>query len=348
MNGISIVVPIYNAEKYISKCIKSILNQTNRNFEIILVNDGSTDGTLKICNKYKEKDNRIVVINKSNEGVIKARRIGIEKAKFDYITFVDADDWIDKNTIKILSDEINKNNSDVIIFNMYRVIGKFPLVRKLGSRVYFEKQSLFTGEQIKNELAAAYLRGDPLPAGLWGKAYKKDILINSGKYLNRIKFLGEDLFYNLEIFLKAEKISMIDKGLYYYRYGGNTSKFMPYIFDDMISGYEIQREVINKYYQDTTQKRLNGISIMLLNTFKTGLYNIKLSNLTEEQIEKVITKYINNENLIEATYNLGATRYFDNEYLEAIRNKNIKYLTSIGDEIVKKTKIRRKLLNLLS
>jgi hypothetical protein len=81
--------------------------------------------------------------------------------------------------------------------------------------------------------------------------------------------LGDDLYYNLEIFLKAEKIKVIDKALYYYRQGGFTSKHQPYLFDDMINGYYIQKEVIDEYYQDSRVKRYNGIRLMLLNTFKT-------------------------------------------------------------------------------
>ena len=92
---ISVIVPIYNAEKYLDKCLLSIVNQTYSDIEIILINDGSTDSSIAICEKYKQNDDRIVIVNKDNEGLVRARKDGIRMARGEYITFVDADDWID-------------------------------------------------------------------------------------------------------------------------------------------------------------------------------------------------------------------------------------------------------------
>lgn len=347
MKSISLIVPVYNAEKYLDNCIKSILNQSFKNFDLILVNDGSTDRSLSICNKYSIKDSRVKVINKKNEGCIKARRTGIENATADYITFVDSDDWIHKSTLKIVNDEIECNHSDIIMFNMYKVVDKFKLIKKQNSTIYFEKKSKFEGDEIRTELASAYLHGHPFPASLCGKVYRKELLIDNGKYLSRINFLGEDLFYNLEIFLKINKVSIINNSLYYYRTGGNTSKFMPYLFDDIVNGYKIQKEVIEEYYQDSKQKRYNGISIMLLNTFKTCLYNIYLSDLDREQIENNIVKYTKNKQIIEAAMNDGAKKYFNSEFLNAIRNSDSEYLMKLGKDMYNKIKFKRIILKFL-
>ncbi|MDK0618353.1 glycosyltransferase family 2 protein [Clostridium perfringens] len=347
MSKISVIVPLYNAEKYLDKCITSILNQTFKNFELILLNDGSRDKSLEICNKYAKKDSRITVINKENEGSIIARRRGLEISKSQYITFIDSDDWIKANTLEILVNEINYSAPDVIVFNMYKVLDSLGIVKRENDNSYFIKK-YYKGDEIREELASAYLHGHPFPAGLCGKVYKREILCECGKYLDKINFLGDDLFYNLEIFLKVRKVAMINKPLYYYRAGGNTSNYMAYLFNDMINGYRIQKEVIQEYYQDSKQERDNGISIMLLNTFKTCLSNIFLSSLDELEIKNKINEYLLDEDLLEALKNEGTIRYFDKDFLNAINNKDIDYLYELGKKGYKKSKFRRLAVKILS
>ena len=108
-NKVSVVVPIYNVEKYLPKCIETIQTQSYENLEIILVNDGSTDSCLKICEKYKKDDERIIIVNKKNGGLSDARNYGIEKATGKWITFIDSDDYVEKDYIETL---INLSNSD--------------------------------------------------------------------------------------------------------------------------------------------------------------------------------------------------------------------------------------------
>lgn len=210
------------------------------------------------------------------------------------------------------------------------------------------KKKSYIGDEIRVELATAFFHGYPLSSGLCGKVYKKEFLINSGKYLNNIKFFGDDLFYNLEIFLKIRKIDMINMPLYYYRTGGNTSKFMPYLFNDMVNGYNIQKEIIEEYYQDSRQIRFNGISVMLLNTFKTCLYNINLSNLSKKEKESIIESYSKNQYLLEAIKDECVIEYFDEEYLKAIHESNSEYLFKLGSYMYEKTKLKRVIMKFLS
>ena len=121
MPKISIIIPIYNLEKYLDKCIKSILNQTFKDFELILVNDGSTDKSGVICDNYKKVDDRIVVIHKENGGTSSARNIGIDIARGKYIGFVDGDDYIHENMYYELYENLIKNNSDISICKFVRV-----------------------------------------------------------------------------------------------------------------------------------------------------------------------------------------------------------------------------------
>ena len=119
---ISVIVPVYNVEKYIKKCLDSIIYQTYKNIEIILVDDGSTDNSGIICDVYKERDKRIKVIHKKNNGVSAARNTGIENANGKWISFVDSDDWIDKNYFEILISKIYNNDIDCILCCYNRVV----------------------------------------------------------------------------------------------------------------------------------------------------------------------------------------------------------------------------------
>lgn len=348
MSMVSIVVPIYNAGIKLEKCIKSIINQTFKDFELILVNDGSTDNSINICNKYQKRDKRIIVVDKHNEGSIIARRKGVKVSKSDYIMFVDADDWIDKKTVEILYNESIQNGADITVCNAYKAIGNGKIVKKKIESEYFYNDKVYDKEKIKSKLVAAYFHGHPFPTFLVAKLYKKELLLNSGKYLNRIHFLGEDLYYNLEILLKAEKVKVIDQPLYYYRLGGFTSKYMPYLFEDVVNGYQIQKEVIDEHYKDTQQNEYNGISIMLLNTFKTCLYNLFNSKLNGNEIKALIMDYISNESLRETLYNEGAIKYFSKDYLYAIENYDIKFLYELGEISFQKRKTKNALLNFVS
>lgn len=348
MSKISVVVPIYNPGKKLNKCIKSILNQTFTDFELILVNDGSTDRSLHICNKYKDKDSRIKVINKNNEGSILTRRRGIEESTSNYIMFVDADDWVDARILELLYKEIINNDVDIVACNSYKVLGDNAIIKRKNNSIYFEKDTLYEGENVKEKLTEAYLHGHPFPAGLVAKLYKKNLLLECGNYLNRIKFLGDDLYYNLEMFLKAKNVKVITDALYYYRVGGFTGRYMEHHFNDIANGYEIQKEVIEKYYLDTKQKRYDGISIMLLNSFKTSLSNIISSNLDKQDIYVNINKYVNNSSIKEAIHNDGAKKYFEKVFLNAIENKDIEFLYSLGKSLNKNLKKRQRIINIIS
>lgn len=348
MRKFSVIVPIFNSERYLGKCIKSILNQTYENFELILVNDGSKDSSLDICNKYLLKDSRVRVIDKKNEGSIASRNRGVSEAKSDYITFVDSDDWIDKNTLEIVNKHIEATNSDVAIFNMYKVVDKFGFIKKSGNKKYFEKYKSVEGDDIRKLLVSAYFHGHPFPSNMCGKVYNKKYLIESGKYLKNIKFLGDDLFYNLEVLLKVEKITMINRELYYYRCGGGTSKYMPYLFNDMIEGFKIQKKVIEEYYNDISEETYNGATAMLLNTFKICISNAFLNDYNCEKIKDKISCFLNCKEIIEASNNERKRNYFEEEFLNSIRDNDVNYFYSMGLKMHKSNKINRVIKKILA
>lgn len=118
---ITLVIPIYNIENYLGRCLDSVINQTYKDLEIILVNDGSTDNSLEICESYAKEDSRIKIINKNNGGLSSARNVGLDACKGDYVTFIDSDDWVSLDYIEILYKNIIDNNADISIINAIKV-----------------------------------------------------------------------------------------------------------------------------------------------------------------------------------------------------------------------------------
>lgn len=261
MTKISIIIPVYNAEKEISRCIDSILKQTFKDFEVILVNDGSTDNSLCILQKYKEKDNRIKIINKQNEGVSQARNSGVAVAKGEYIQFVDADDYIDP---KMLQEQLNKlesNNADIIISGIYLDIEKDEKVNT--SIQTFEETICKGGEKIAKAVLDR-LNGTYINSPV-NKLYKKSIIIDNNITMDKDIDLGEDLIFNLQ-YLSFCKVAIFSNACYYHycmKQGENlTSKYRSNKIQLMKILYDSCLEYINANSIDSDGiKKLNGLFV---------------------------------------------------------------------------------------
>lgn len=195
---ISIIIPVYNVEKYIEKCIHSVMEQTYKNIEIIMINDGSTDNCGKICDEYAKKDNRIKVIHQKNEGVSSARNKGIRECTGKYIGFVDGDDIIDTDMFEKLYESITKNESDLAICNYYP-----------------NKDFCGVDEIIDIETALdLILDKDKYKGFVVNKLYKKSILKDQ-KFDEKID-ICEDLIFNCQYIIKCCKCSIVNEKLYNY------------------------------------------------------------------------------------------------------------------------------------
>ena len=232
---ITVVVPVYNVENYLRKCLDSIIAQTYKNIEIIVVNDGSTDTSGEICKEFAEIDHRIIYIEQENAGLSAARNTGLENMSGDYVTFVDSDDWIELDYVETLYKKITQYQADIAVGNYYSFNeseGMFYF-HILGDS-YYEKvydnisifENLYESQEMKNfALISA-----------WGKLYKarlfKQLRFDVGK-------LGEDGYLNQKIYLLAEKIVYIHRGIYSYRIRNNslyrtwTEKWMHALVDAM-------------------------------------------------------------------------------------------------------------------
>ena len=208
---ISIIIPVYKVEKYIYKCIDSVLNQTYKNLEIILVDDGSPDKCPEICEEYAKKDNRIKIIHKKNGGLSDARNAGLKVATGKYIGFVDSDDYIEKDMYQVLYNNIIKTNSDISIVNLKEVKENEIIENNV-------KDEQNTIEYTKLE-GLKKLIENKIKSYAWNKLYKKEILNNIEFPVGRKM---EDLAVMHKIFEKANKIVYTDKIEYYYLQRGDS------------------------------------------------------------------------------------------------------------------------------
>lgn len=201
---ISVVIPVYNVEKFLNKCVESVAHQTYKNLEIILVDDGSQDNCSTMCDEWKKKDSRVKVIHKENGGLSDARNIGYSVSNGEYISFIDSDDWIDKDFYSLLALELD-SGSDIAecAIDWCDEEGNTIIVKGFS-----EYKVLSTVEATQT-----LLREQGITQTVWNKIYKREcingIFFQTGKY-------HEDNFWTWQIFLKSNRVSVLNKPMYHY------------------------------------------------------------------------------------------------------------------------------------
>lgn len=207
---VSIIVPVYNTEKYLRRCLDSIINQTYKNLEIILVDDGSIDCSREIINEYAKRDKRIIRIFKTNGGQSSARNLGLEARTGSYIMFVDSDDWIDVNAVSILVDLMNSNKADIIIFNYYAIY-------KNNIKILNDTTGncRYNSEEIKRKLLMDYWINSVVD-----KIYSSEVFAN---VRFPVGLTYEDAYIMPELLSNCKEIVCIKDALYYYDRSNNMS-----------------------------------------------------------------------------------------------------------------------------
>ena len=250
---VSIIVPVYNVENYIERCLNSLVNQTFKDIEIITINDGSTDKSLELINKYVKEDIRVSVIDLGDEGVSYCRNLGIEKANGKYIMFVDSDDWIDSNMIEAMYKKAEENKLDLVMCSYIREF-KDHSKEKIFN---LPEEIIYKEDKVKNELLRKLVgpvkeelsNPEMLDAlgTVWGKLYRADILKE-----NKIKFVdlkeigsAEDTLFNIFTFNYLKKVMFLNKPMYHYWRDNPKSVTSQYN-----SKLKEQRKVFFKYISD--------------------------------------------------------------------------------------------------
>lgn len=215
MDKISIIVPVFNVEKYLSKCIESLVKQTYKNIEILLINDGSQDNSLNICKEWEKKDGRIKVFSQRNQGLSEARNTGIKNAKGNYICFVDSDDLVLSDFIEILYYLIKKYGCEIAQVNFIEKTDD-EIEKKINiEKQIFNEKILSSRDMIKGLTTNDHKKN----VIVWNKIYKKELFENLSFKNGKIY---EDEFFTWKVFMKCKKIAVSDKILYVYRIRKNS------------------------------------------------------------------------------------------------------------------------------
>lgn len=239
---VSIIVPVYNAEEYLEKCLDSLVNQSLKDIEIILVNDGSKDNSENIINKYLDKYKNIKYFKNKNEGAAKSRNFGIKNATGDYVLFVDSDDWVDSEITLKLYNKAVQNNSDIVVCGAYKVVDN-------------QNVNLQTFKKYDSDIFKNYILNCSGPC--W-QLIKRDLIIDNNLYFLENHFY-EDIAVVPAYCLFAKKIVYLDENLYYYLIrSGSTmnqklyNKSLEDIFDSMnnLKQIFIKNNLYRKYYSE--------------------------------------------------------------------------------------------------
>lgn len=216
---ISVIVPVYKVENYLDRCVKSIVDQTYKNLEIILVDDGSPDNCPELCDFWAKKDDRIKVIHKYNEGLGLARNSGLKIANGDYIAFVDSDDYIDLCMYEVLIQKAISSNAD-IVYCGHHFENEYGIFSDV---IDFEKEMVFEKEQLL-ELSLKYLGISgrrPLMMSVWHSIYRKEVVTNTFFFSER-EVVSEDLHYQLSAILNCNRIIYLPHAYYYYCFNSKS------------------------------------------------------------------------------------------------------------------------------
>ena len=233
---VSILIPLYNQERYFKACIKSVEKQTYKNLEIIIVNDGSTDRSPQMAQEWAARDSRVKVINKQNEGVAFARRDGYLTAIGDYVVFLDSDDMLTPRSIEVMVTCSIDNDVDLVMGHFEKRLG--PIHKKVtDGYCSFPFNQLIKQPELFDKYYIGFFRNTVLPVNVWAKLYRKSVIDKAYQetelFSQEVTLMGEDQFFNLKLFSYLNSAYRIKDSVYIYRYGGGTfgyNKNFPQLF----------------------------------------------------------------------------------------------------------------------
>lgn len=275
MINLSVIVPVYNIEKYVDKCLKSLINQTYKDMEIIVVDDGSTDNSGIICDKYKEKLENILIIHKENNGLVSARKTGLEYAKGKYVTYVDGDDWIDTDAYERIMEIMNKYCPDIVTCGFVEEFSN-----KSELHIDYVTTGLYKGTELK-EVYSRMLHDERyddsgIRPNVWSKVFKRELLIPAQNNVDNEIKLGEDMACSYPALLMAKSIFVSDLCVYHYRrrddsmtydrdmsYFENIGRLYKFLRDQFkdIKFKKVMIEQLNRYMRFLLEMGMNDFDI---------------------------------------------------------------------------------------
>ena len=252
---VSIIIPVYNAEMYLKECLESIINQTLKDFEIIIIDDGSKDNSKLIAKEYIGLDSRVRYIYQENKGVSEARNRGISESRGKYVTFVDADDWIESDMYETMCNQLENNNSDMVMCNFIKEyedkskneVEDFPFE---GIKV-FDNNDLIVSNLIKNMIGTKSLNSKSIMASVWRMVFKRDFIEKNNIKFDKNIIIGEDMIFCIDYLKKCKNVTVLDKVLYHYRI----------LSDSAMSRYRENHWHVATIFNENLKKSLEDINI---------------------------------------------------------------------------------------
>lgn len=270
---ISVVVPVYDAEKFLSRCIESVIDQSYRDIELILVNDGSADNSEMICNKYALADKRIKAISQKNSGPAAARNTGIRHATGEFVFFLDADDFIEKNAISLLVESYHQYQPDLVMANFSKLENNGRVIRQSVSFRPDDKPFAGKSKILSKADMVGYVRhflkhpSNHLISYCWASLYKLSIIKNNGIFANEDMHLFEDFVFNLDYLKYTNEVVFVNESLYTYTmhnnhisasmtivdsdsllhdmniFGAKASEFLQHANTDTMKVFDVKKEI---------------------------------------------------------------------------------------------------------
>ena len=297
MRKISIIVPCYNAVMFLVSCLQSIQDQTFSNFEVVCINDGSTDSTATILADFVSRDTRFIVFNQENLGISQARNLGLSQAKSDFILFVDSDDWLEKDTLQIGMDAIQ--NVDIVFFSYFKNNGKKQIVKDLAiegnfDAAYIQRRIIgLVGKEIRS-----FTSMDAL-ALVWGKLYRKSVLKNV-EFTN-LDTIGtwEDGLFNVQVLENCSQVKIINTPLYHYR-KNNSFSYTSLHKPNLPTQWETKFKILDRFVETKDSEYLFALNNRKVLTILNLCFNEHHAKTSFARTKRRIAVFLNNPNYLDA------------------------------------------------
>lgn len=339
---VHIIVPVYNAKHTLRKCVNSLKNQTLKDIRIILIDDGSTDGSGELCDEFAKNDKRILVIHKENGGSDSARFAGIEAVQGEgYTTFCDADDYMPNDGVEKLYALAVEKNADIVSGTLKRFFkNKFFVKQNIPNSL--KEYRVFDHDELMQEICPSYFGITDFPGYLHTKLYANKLLKQSTEFQRPVKFFQEDIAFNLQMLFLTNSLAVMPDIVYYYRTGGATSRFMPLFLDDCIALYEFKNEMINIHNLPERLRYTTAVELKNeLWTWFEMYYRYEGKTKGELKIKKEIERACNLHAIVEAVnYPKDDTSGIVG-FRESVRKKDIEKIYKLLHDRAKKQRFKQ-------
>lgn len=323
---ISVVIPVYNAAKYLQRCVASVLCQTYTDIECILVNDGSKDKSLQLCQSFAKKDSRIIVVNKENEGVDKTRFEGLKHASGEFVMFLDSDDWLEKDAVENLMKPMSQFEPDVVvgqIRNVYHVA--FLYLRDWRQKSLKNANKLISHEEMMEDYYLSFFGINILPVSMCATLYRRSVINQAQLQPSGLGF-GEDLAFNMKLMPYVQKYYMIDKIIYNYRKErwGASPKYLDNWLKNARLLFDSKMQQIKELHYD---KAIKWQLIEYVNYMKTYVRNSLLYDAKHiEKRKDILREEFQVHGFAEKVQLLSTMEYKDQVLFDVIQNRDVDQL----------------------